>query len=690
MSDFTINLDDLTEQQNLKERQIYLDTILKTLHEVSMLICEDLNKDNFLNSLPSILVKPAGFKMAWIILSGRDHTGLSSHFAGEPGYPDIYESFLSENNLPPCLVAIKGRSGCQPIDPFPAFNPNKSDQEELSGYAYPLRIKKNTTGFLVVVFEKRYLNDEQHRQLFEEIAIDVITTLHHDQTLMRLRESEEKFRVLFERSADAQLIMKGDLFIECNDAMMRLLGAQKKEDLIGVTPWEVSPEFQPDGMSSRIKASSLIKVAESGQSNRFEWIHTLMDGTDVPVEVSLTPVNYGSESFVHVAMRDISDRRKAEKELRSANRLFQLIMANTPDIIWMRDLDFHLTYINEAVERIKGFTPEEAMGRKLRENVTPENFEFFKKTLSEELAMESRPDSDPGRVRRFETDEVCKDGSVIHAETLTAFLRDEKGNPMGMLGITRDITEQQELFLKLAEAKEKAEESDRLKSSFLANMSHEIRTPMNSILGFAELLGADDIDPDERRQYVRIIQAGTNQLLSIISDIIDISKIEAGQVLLNPEPVNLNQLFEQLQTSFGLEMSRMGKENVKLIRSCTCHELEKDVVADAFRLNQVMGNLISNAIKFTETGSIEFGCTYDEHFFRFFVRDTGKGISPDHQAIIFERFRQVEETLTRNYTGTGLGLAICNGLVSLMGGKIGVISEPGKGSEFWFTVPVMG
>jgi PAS domain S-box-containing protein len=234
-------------------------------------------------------------------------------------------------------------------------------------------------------------------------------------------------------------------------------------------------------------------------------------------------------------------------------------------------------------------------------------------------------------------------------------------------------------------AKERAVESDHLKSAFLANMSHEIRTPMNWIIGFAHMLSEKGLDQESLNQYVSIINNCSYQLLTIIDDIIDISKIEAGQLHINNTSVNINTLLLELQSFYapiaqeaniGLEV-RTGLSD----ESCT-------VVSDPVRLRQVLNNLINNAIKFTSNGKITFGYEVNPSELEFFVADTGIGISPEYHKLIFERFRQVEHSETRNFRGTGLGLAICKALVNLMCGVIWVESMPNQGSTFKFRIPL--
>ena len=246
----------------------------------------------------------------------------------------------------------------------------------------------------------------------------------------------------------------------------------------------------------------------------------------------------------------------------------------------------------------------------------------------------------------------------------------------------------------LIEAKNKAEESDRLKSSFLANLSHEIRTPLNAILGFSSLLGEKNLKGHEREEYNRIIQGSSNTLLELISDILDISKIEAGQLVLDSQDVALETVINDLVGIFEMFMKRedIGSNKSVELKVAIDDELRKvHIITDNLRLTQVLSNLINNAIKFTRKGSIEVGCTKvpDEEMLEFYVKDTGVGIRKENQQLVFERFRKVEEDKLQLHRGTGLGLAISYQLVNLMGGSMRLVSKFGEGSTFYFTLPLI-
>lgn len=240
----------------------------------------------------------------------------------------------------------------------------------------------------------------------------------------------------------------------------------------------------------------------------------------------------------------------------------------------------------------------------------------------------------------------------------------------------------------LQEAKNRAEESDRLKSLFLSNMSHEIRTPMNAIVGFAELLQDTDLSRDQQLKFLDVIIKSGDNLLRLINDIIDISKIEAGQLKLDYSDCLVNEMIADLETFFKQELIRLKKQHVSLFVRLGHPESDFTLRTDGMRLKQVLNNLIGNAIKFTDEGFIEFGYKLKSGTIEFFVRDSGIGIPTEKQKLIFERFGQVQETISRNQTGTGLGLTISKNLVEMLSGVMQVDSFPGEGSTFFFTLPM--
>ena len=246
-----------------------------------------------------------------------------------------------------------------------------------------------------------------------------------------------------------------------------------------------------------------------------------------------------------------------------------------------------------------------------------------------------------------------------------------------MLFINFDITELKDTELKLIDAKERAEESDRLKSAFLANMSHEIRTPLNAIVGFSSMMQETN-DPEERKQYADIVEENNRLLLQLISDILDLSKIEAGTFDINPKEMEARQLCTDLVNSF----QGKAKTGVEILLAPDLPELY--LVSDKNRLNQVLINFITNAIKFTFQGNITIGYEVREKEVKFYVKDTGTGIEPEMQKDVFKRFVKLNSFIP----GTGLGLSICENIVTQLNGQIGLESEPGKGSYFWFTHPL--
>jgi len=252
--------------------------------------------------------------------------------------------------------------------------------------------------------------------------------------------------------------------------------------------------------------------------------------------------------------------------------------------------------------------------------------------------------------------------------------------------LTESLNKINDINKELTVSKAKAEESNRLKSMFLANMSHEIRTPMNTIMGFAEVLQEPGLSKDKQKRFVQIIISSCRQLLSVISDILDISKIEAGQIIIDSELIDINNLLKELSISYK---KTVELKNIRLKCSLDCPKELILVKTDGNRVKQVLCNLLDNALKFTKEGGIDFGYKMKGDFIEFYVKDTGIGIAPENLELIFERFRQVDASINRIIGGNGLGLAISKALVEKLGGTMNLKSNLGKGSVIRFTIPIL-
>jgi signal transduction histidine kinase len=286
----------------------------------------------------------------------------------------------------------------------------------------------------------------------------------------------------------------------------------------------------------------------------------------------------------------------------------------------------------------------------------------------------------------YKTIRQDQERDIRHVASHIKPLKTTDGKKLILFTLT-DISREEKTRREMLRAKEKAEDLDRLKNIYLSNISREIRIPMNSIVGFSELLNIDSITPAEKTEYMQIIKLQSNLMLKLIDDISEVARLEAGEVKINKSPCNLNLLLNELLGIAGQHKKIYKKENLDLSLNIPD---KKGIVTytDSGRLQQVLINLISNAIKFTEKGYIEFGYGKKENFIEFYVKDTGIGLNKDEQRHIFDRFKYDEEIITRKYEGKGLGLTIAKGIVRLLGGKIWIESEPGKGTSIFFTIPL--
>lgn len=396
-------------------------------------------------------------------------------------------------------------------------------------------------------------------------------------------------------------------------------------------------------------------------------------------EISHTGMMFNGQKAMLEIFQDVTERKKSEVELIERNRFIQTVLDNLPIGVALNTInEGTATYMNRKFEEIYGWTSDEITSiSTFFEHVYPDP--AYRSKLIDQIMIDIQS-GDPKRMHWENIFVTRKDGSkrVINAVNIPLFDQNT------MVSTVSDITDLHKSQNDLLVAKEKAEESDRLKSAFLANMSHEIRTPLNSIIGFSELLADPEFDSDQHVEFAQMINSSGNSLLAIISDIMDLSKIEAGQIQVSKSRFMVNQLISDLQREFSLDALEKG---IELKLDPTSPKDEIILEGDQNRIKQVLVNLIGNSLKFTAKGYIEIGFVIVEDFIQFHVMDTGIGIAEEFHEYVFERFRQVDSSFSRKYGGNGLGLAISKSLVDMLGGKIWMESAPGVGSTFYFTVP---
>ncbi|HKI88266.1 MAG TPA: ATP-binding protein, partial [Draconibacterium sp.] len=391
--------------------------------------------------------------------------------------------------------------------------------------------------------------------------------------------------------------------------------------------------------------------------------------------------------------------RVAQLKLKESERRFNQILESGNIVSLILNKAGDIDFCNSYFLQITGYTKEEVIGKNWFEMFIPSNikenlFDIFLTGLYSKNTVETHNNQilskygDHLYISWYNINLLSDANEVYGLASIGVNITDSK-NYEQMLeeknaAIELQNKEYKQVNAALQEAKEKAEESDRLKTAFLANMSHEIRTPMNGILGFADLLRISDITEQERLEYVTIIENSGKRMLNMINDIISISKIESGITEVHLSETDIDEQLEYIQTFFTPETRKKGIE-LKIKKSILKDETR--IITDSEKIYAILINLVNNAIKFTNKGSIEFGYSVMGDYLKFYVKDTGEGIRKENLQLIFDRFRQGSESLTRKYEGTGLGLSISKAYVEMLGGKIWVESVFGKGSVFYFTTP---
>lgn len=371
---------------------------------------------------------------------------------------------------------------------------------------------------------------------------------------------------------------------------------------------------------------------------------------------------------------EMEQRELAQKALLDSEKQFRSLAENIHDIVIRVSVSSEIIFLNTKAQEVFKI-PANEKATLDNWNLNFEECNFLKSKFYEIFSNKT--------VEHFQLNcPLSKPTRVIDWMLVPEY--DDAGVLISVLGLGRDITTLKNTEVELIKARQHAEESDKLKSAFLANMSHEIRTPMNGIIGFLEIIATEELTPDEKDYYIDIINKSSNQLLSLINDIIDLSKIEAGMVEVHLTDTKINELLNELYAFF------LPQAQHRNIAFRTDYALASDLAViktDTIKITQVITNLLSNAMKFTKNGEVRLGYACEDGFLKFFVSDTGIGIPSDKQSVIFERFRQADNSHTRLFGGTGLGLAISKAYIEMLGGIIGLESVENKGTTFFFTLP---
>jgi PAS domain S-box-containing protein len=487
-----------------------------------------------------------------------------------------------------------------------------------------------------------------------------------------LKKSEHYFRSLFENNSAAICIIEPDTTISLVNGEYCNMSGYTKEEVIGMS-W--TQHIPPEDLKRLKEYNRRRLINPNDAPDKYEFTFYKKNGE---IKYALMSITMLSNRKTIASFIDITDHKKSEEILKKSEKKYRDIYDNAIEGMFRTSLEGKSMQSNIALAKMLGYNTAD----NVINSVTDSGHQVWANADDRLKYAEILEKQDI--VRGYECQYKRVDGGLIWVSVNSRLVRDENGKALYYEGFVEDITERKQTEFELIKAKEKAEESDRLKSAFLANMSHEIRTPMNGILGFAELLKDPNLTSDDQQDFIQIIQVSGARMLNTINNIVDISKIESGLTNVDIKETNINERMEFIYKFFKPEVEIKG---LQFLFKSSLPAKEAIIKSDNEKVYGILTNLVKNAIKFTYEGSIEFGYEKKGEYLEFFVKDTGVGIPQNQQQIIFERFRQGSDSLTRRYEGSGLGLSISKSYVEMLGGKIWVESAEGKGSTFYFTIP---
>lgn len=522
--------------------------------------------------------------------------------------------------------------------------------------------------------------EEQLKHQSEMSSEPPQTPLFSDEHHESLVQSRNRYRKLFNYANDAMFVISLDpdspdykKFSDVNNVACKRLG-YTRDELLELTPIEIT-----DGKDYLSNEQLLMRINREGSAT-FETTYLRKDGSSFPVEINALRLTIDGKDLYMAIARDITGRKKSEKVIRESQKLYKLLADNVHDVIWTTDKNVKVEYVSPSFTKLTGFELSLAPSTienhlfppsHMLQNQTP----LLAVTEGQPLHWESR----------FRT--AC--GKSIWVESIAVPLPLSSKQFSGVIGVTRDISARKAIVIELEKAKEQAFAASRAKSEFLANMSHEVRTPMNGVLGMLQLLKLTPLN-EEQLEFVDTAMVSGESLLTIINDILDYSKVEAGKLQITPIVFDLREMVKILFNSFTslIDQQKLSLDVV------IDQDIPDYIIADQVRIRQILFNLIGNAIKFTDTGRIDLRISLANKInasslqLEATVADTGIGIPEDLKSDLFEPFTQIDSLQQRKYQGTGLGLSIVKKLVEKMGGNVYLQRNSVGGTTVKFTLQV--
>ncbi len=701
------------------EQQIaHLNAVLRAVRGVNRLITHEKDPDRLIQRACEILIEMRGFSFAKILLldaSGNLEHAFASGLDVEAHFSRFLE-FVHTGHQPYCLREGLATQEVLVIQDVPAVCgecPLASLFENDRKIIVRVQYNSQCYGLLAVSLPLRVVPEAEEQALLKEAADDIAFALHsieveaeHKQAEEALRISEDRFRELFNNMSSGVAVYdvvddgKDFVFKDFNRAGERIDGVNK-EDLLGRSVVEMFPGVKDFGLFNVLQY-----VWRTGKPRRHpvtiyqdkriagwreNYVYKLPSGEIVAVyddvtdrkraELELEKYRHYLEELVDTRTKRLQKEVEERKQAQEQILLLKNAIETTQVGVTITDRDRKILFVNQAEAVMHGYSVKEVLGKDVRIFAPSEYWQDIK---FEQLDHHWER----------ETVNIRKDGTTFPVHSISTPVRSTDGAPAGVITISDDITERKRVEEDLKQAKDEAETANRYKSEFLANMSHDIRTPMNAILGFSEILSERLEDFPEYQDYLQGIMSSGRNLLRLINDILDLSKIEAGRLDIQREPVDVRGILSTIQNMFGFHATEKG-----LTFDCQCDPgVPSWILFDGTRLQQILVNLVGNAIKFTRQGAVALvvrhaakrsdveerhsadSVPHDEQLL-FEIRDTGPGISEDDQQRIFEPFHQAKYT-AHHSGGSGLGLAITKRLVEMMDGTISVESTPGEGSLF--------